>query len=45
MPDPLYLSDIELIQQFYGIENPQASQENQHMEVDYIRLIEEKHEE
>ena len=45
MPDPLYLTQIDLIQQFLEVENPPASQENQNMEVDYIRIIEEKQEE
>jgi hypothetical protein len=40
----LFLKTIDFIQQFYEIENPPGIQENQHMEVDYIRIIEEKHE-
>jgi hypothetical protein len=44
IPNQLHLTFIGLIQQFYDVENPPGIRENQHMEVDNIRIIEEKHE-
>jgi hypothetical protein len=45
MPGQLYLTRIDIVQQFYEPENPPGNDENQHMEVDSIRIIEGKHEE
>jgi len=45
MPSQLYLTRIDIVQQFYEPENPPGNDENQHMEVDSIRIVEGKHEE
>jgi hypothetical protein len=42
IPDPFYIQSINFIQEIFP---PELSEVRQHMEVDYIRLIEEKQEE
>jgi hypothetical protein len=45
IPDPFYIESISFIQQLSQESHPPIAENSQHMEIDYIRLIEEKHEE
>ena len=45
IPDPFYIQSINFIQLLYPQNPPIATEIRQHMEIDYIRLIEEKQEE
>jgi hypothetical protein len=45
IPDPFYIESIDFMQQLFQESQPPATETSQHMEVDYIRLIEEKQEE
>lgn len=44
IPDPFYIESISFIQQLYEESEPTTAETKQHMEVDYIRLIEENYE-
>ncbi|MBU0988454.1 MAG: hypothetical protein KKH68_14485, partial [Proteobacteria bacterium] len=45
IPNPFYIESISFIQQLFEESQPTTTKTSQHMEVDYIRLIEEKQEE
>jgi hypothetical protein len=45
IPDPFYIERIDFVQQLFQESQPTTTEDHQHMEVDYIRIIEEKHEE
>jgi hypothetical protein len=44
-PGGLYLEKIEFIQQLFELEDPSTVEHHQHMEVDFVQIIEEKQEE
>jgi hypothetical protein len=43
IPDPFYIERIDFVQQLFQESQPTTTEDHQHMEVDYIRIIEEKH--
>ncbi len=38
--EPLYLENVDFVQQLLDLEDPSPEEHHQHMEVDYIRIVE-----